>query len=434
MLREDQLKRTCNKLAPIIGEKPAQALWLAYITSETVQARLEAETFIELFWLRYAGPSLDSKTIYLPPTSNISAGVLPFGSVVYGEKEVGPLHLKLEDVNRHVGLFSITGGGKTNACKILLKSIVHHCPFLVIDWKRSYRDLGMLMDSSVQIESIGQQGRENLQWNPLQPPPGIGYQTWMYIVAEVLEKSHLSGPGTADVLIEVFDRLFVRNGWDKPGQKVKRLPTFQQALFEVQSGKFTGRRMLWRDTCMRILRTFTLGVAAKTFNTTSPNSLTKLLLQPTVLEIDYELPKPLRTFVSELILRWVHLYRLRQGESNKLRHVLVFEEAHNMMPSGRGDSSHSHSLETLLREIRSFGQGLILISQHPSLLPTFVLGNTNTLVFLGLQHEDDIRAASKALFLGKEDMHYLDQLAVGEALVKIKSRGGPYFVRFPEVR
>lgn len=432
MFKDEQLKSTCNKLVPFIGKAKAQSLWLAYITSETMQAKAEAQTFIELFWLRFAGPSVDNNTIYLPADSNFSKGSIPFGTVCYGQAPIGELRLKPEDINKHIGLFSITGGGKTNACKLMLSTLAHSYPFLVIDWKRSYRDLAYISKTHIDIVSIGQEGKQNLEWNPLQPPPGTGYQAWMYIVAELLEKSHLSGPGTADVLIEVFDRLFTKNGWANSGQKVKRLPTFKQALFEVQSGQFTGRRMLWRDTCVRILRTFTLGSAAKTFNTMAPASLEKLLSTPTILEIDFELPKPIRVFISELILRWVHLYRLRQGESKTLRHVLIFEEAHNMMPTHRNDTQ-MHSLETLLREIRGFGQGLVLISQHPSLLPTYVLGNTNTLVFLGLQHEDDIRAAAKALFLPKEDMHYLDKLKVGEALVKIKSRGGPYYVRFPEV-
>jgi DNA helicase HerA-like ATPase len=49
-----------------------------------------------------------------------------------------------------------------------------------------------------------------------------------------------------------------------------------------------------------------------------------------------------------------------------------------------------------VREIRSFGQGLVFISQHPSLMPIFVLGNCNTLIMLGLSHESDMGYANIA--------------------------------------
>ena len=57
--------------------------------------------------------------------------------------------------------------------------------------------------------------------------------------------------------------------------------------------------------------------------------------------------------------------------------------------------------------------------------------NCNTLIFLGLSHEHDIRAAKQSLFLPETDVVYLDRLGVGEGIVKIKGRVGACYVRFP---
>ena len=46
------LKDTCRKLRPLIGTK-ADALWLAYTTSETMKARQEAESLIYMFAARH---------------------------------------------------------------------------------------------------------------------------------------------------------------------------------------------------------------------------------------------------------------------------------------------------------------------------------------------------------------------------------------------
>ncbi len=194
-----------------------------------------------------------------------------------------------------------------------------------------------------------------------------------------------------------------------------------------------GRRMLWQDSCLRILRTFTFGPAAESFNIRDPIRLETLLKQPVIIELDMELPKPLRVFFTEILLRWVHLYRLSQGETGQLRHVMFLEEVHNLFPRSLIERQASNSLETVFREIRGFGEGLVHITQHPSLLPIYILGNSNTQIYLGLQHEDDIQTARRSLFLDRGDEVYLDRLQVGEGIVKIKGRVDPCFVRFPLV-
>jgi len=144
------------------------------------------------------------------------------------------------------------------------------------------------------------------------------------------------------------------------------------------------------------------------------------------------MPKPLRIFFSEIIVRWIHLYRLSQGESEKLRHVLFLEEAHNLFTE-TGMYKETNSLENVYREIRTFDQGIISITQHPSLLPIYLLGNCHTQIYLGLQHADDIRTARKSLFLKYDEESYLNMLKVGECITKIKNRIEPCLVKIPLV-
>ena len=66
-------------------------------------------------------------------------------------------------------------------------------------------------------------------------------------------------------------------------------------------------------------------------------------------------------------------------------------------------------------------------------MPIYILGNCNTQIYLGLQHEEDIETAKKALFLENRDEVFLDRLGVGEGIVKIKGRVNPCHVRFPLV-
>jgi DNA helicase HerA-like ATPase len=191
--------------------------------------------------------------------------------------------------------------------------------------------------------------------------------------------------------------------------------------------------MLWQDSCGRILKTFIFGPAAGAFNARHPVKFETLLEQPVVIELDQELPKPLRVFMSDVVLRWIHLYRLSQGETDELRHVVCLEEVHNLFPRSQSEKQTTNSLEIVFREIRGFGEGLISITQHPSLIPVYILGNCNTQIYLALQHEEDIITSKRALFMEEGDEVFLDRLRVGEGIVKIKGRVDPCMVRFPLV-
>lgn len=434
MSPEARIRETCRKLRPLLGNK-ADALWLAYATSETPRARLEAESFINMMSIRFLGGRVDEHQVLLPPPKEKDRlGEFHLGEINYAGKDSGPLYLTRENLTKHVGIFSITGGGKTNiGINLLVQLQAAALPFLVIDWKRSYRHITAIRatesGAKATVYAVGRNGPEAFHWNPLRGPPNVHPQTWLSVLAEVLEKSHLSGPGVADIFTELFDKAFQVAGVYEG--RCEDWPNFHDVFRALQRQQFQGRRMLWRDSCSRILRTFTFGPSEKSFNSRKPLALESLLEHAVILELDQELPKPLRVFFSEIVLRWLHLYRLGQGESRNLRHVLLLEEVHNLFPKTYADSQTTHSLESVVREIRSFGQGLVFISQHPSAMPVYVIGNCNTLIILGLSHEADIRAAKQALFLTDDEVVYLDRLRVGEGIVKIKGRVGACFVRFP---
>lgn len=434
VFESEVLRQICIRLKPLT--KKADALWAAYITAETPDSKREAEALIRLFELQYLSREVDDATIRLPPpTATASSGEFFLGTVMYGNRPLHPLYLRRENFMKHVNISAISGGGKSNVSQVLVLGLLAQgVPFLVLDWKRAYRDLLTVNAPGVErlrIFSVGRKAGVPFNWNPLRAPPGVHPKTWISVVAEALEKSHISGPGVADVLIEMLNKKFEEFGvYDNTHEQH---PNFFDAAESVGRLQLRGRRMLWQDSAIRILRTFTFGPAAGAFNSRHPIKLEELLTHPVIIELDAELPKPLRVFMSDVVLRWLHLFRLGQRETNELRHVTILEECHNLFPKTLLEKQATNSLETVFREIRSFGEGLVNISQHPSLLPIYVLGNSNTLISLGLQHEEDIFTARKALFLNPKEEPFLDRLAVGEGIVKIKGRIQPCHVRFPLV-
>jgi len=63
--------------------------------------------------------------------------------------------LRDEDFIKQIGIFSITGEGKTNLAYLLtLQLLKNKIPFLVIDWKRSWRNLLSLQDKFPELKQV----------------------------------------------------------------------------------------------------------------------------------------------------------------------------------------------------------------------------------------------------------------------------------------
>jgi hypothetical protein len=421
------IEALCRKLKPIIGNR-AEELWYTWLASD-LQERKDLEIEIQMIAEKVLkhGP-LEDRIILLPPPSEEQAnGDFILGNIIYRDKKLYPLCLKEEDFIKQIGIFSITGGGKTNVGMLLaLQLLKKKIPFMAIDWKRQWRSILSLDDfpniKDVQVYTIGRD-IVPFSWNPFRPPPNIDYKTWISVIAECLEKSHLGGLGVADFFIRIYEELF-------QNRKDENYPNFYDGLRELQNIKVGGREFLWWQSAKRIFKSFTFGPASKSFNARKPIKLEELLEKPVILELDQEMPKPLRIFFQELVIRFIHLHRLAQGESESLRSVLFLEEIHNLFQTTKFEKGRMDSLENVYREIRSFGQGLVSITQHCSLLPVHILGNSHTLIFLALQHQDDIEAARKALFLLRDDEAYLNMLKTGQGIVKVMERVNPCLVQF----
>ena len=418
----------CRKLKPIIGNK-ADELWYSWLASDWKEKK-DLEVQIEMIAEKILkhGPLQEKVILLPPPTQEQAKGNFILGKVVYRNNKLFPLYFKEEDFIKQIGIFSITGAGKTNLGLLLaLQLLKKDIPFMVIDWKRQWRSMLSLNNfpelKKVQVYTIGRDIIPFL-WNPFRPPGNIDYKTWISVIVECLEKSHLGGLGVGDFFIRIYEKLFAEL------KDENFYPNFHDGMRELEKMKVGGREFLWWQSTKRIFKSFTFGPSSKSFNARNPVKLEELLEKPVIFELDQEMPKPLRIFFMELIIRFIHLYRLSQGESEKLRHVLFLEEIQNLFQKIKYEKDRIDSLENVYREIRSFGQGLVSITQHPSLLPTYVLGNSRTLVFLALQHQEDIEAARKSIFLPRDDEIYLNMLKTGQGIVKIMERINPCLVQF----
>jgi hypothetical protein len=444
----DTAKDLCQKLAPEINEKKANALWLSYLSEDNKKEKEELVNQLQLLVVKKLGVDFKDDLILLPPSSKKDAygkGHIYLGDIHYGRenknsKKKYPLYINLEELSNHAVITGMSGWGKSEISKTIATGLLKQkIPFLVFDPDRSWRSLLTLPKDKypeaqeIQIFTFGRDIAP-LCWNWLfSPPPGVKFSTWLAIVTSTpLEASEISGPGSGtcieDKALEAIEKF-------KSGE-LKILPNtelIKKLLKEDYNVR--GRKMLWAQTVERITKSLTREPVWKNFNSTEPMDLSKMLTRPTIIEIDKETSPKHAVLFKWLITLWIIVYRLRQGEAKegRLNHVCFFDDFSEMLPQGHEKEIGNNTISILFRELRKFGEGLVAILQEPSILPNYVLANCRIHIHFAVQTKKDIEAVENALFLKPEQKHYVDLLDVGECIVRIKNRVKNCFVKFQKL-
>ncbi|NIO27736.1 MAG: hypothetical protein GTO29_04180 [Candidatus Latescibacteria bacterium] len=186
------------------------------------------------------------------------------------------------------------------------------------------------------------------------------------------------------------------------------------------------------DSAIRAVAVLCFGELGKVVNIQSHQFLPWILDKNVVLELD-ALSEVEKTFFIELLLLWIHHHRLQEPDREKLKHVILIEEAHHILLRKKQEIEGTETVvDTLIREIRELGEGIVVIDQHPSLVSRPALGNTYTTICLNLKEATDVRAASDAMLLKDDQREYLGHLPVGQGIVKLQDRWTrPFLVDFP---
>ena len=123
-------------------------------------------------------------------------------------------------------------------------------------------------------------------------------------------------------------------------------------------------------------------------------------------------------------------WRSSNGENTmdeSLKYVTVLEEAHCILPrvskqqNQEGSNVVGKSVEMIassIAEMRSYGQGFIIVDQSPSAVDEAAIRNTNTKIIMNLPDGNDREIAVKSMGLTNDgQIAELATLSTGEAVV-----------------
>jgi len=425
-----RVRDLCRRLKPIVGEQADRA-WQAYV-AESEEGKKQIEDYLELLAAKHLFGSLDHETPALvPPRKEDADGEYSLGNVSYDVRDLFPFGLRENEWTQHIGVFGRSGAGKTNMGFLIIQQLLARGkPVLVFDWKRNYRDLLALPGfGDVAIYTIGR-SESPLSYNPLIPPAGTNPKTWLKKLIGVMAHAYLLGDGVAYILQEALDEAYEQAG--VYSGVVERWPTFRDVQKSLKQRETSGREAGWMSSALRALSSLCFGEMDTLVNHGSDN-LEELLARPVILELD-ALTQSDKVFFVQALLLWIHHHRMVESTREKFKHAIMIEEAHHILSNERRSLMGGQSvMELTFREIREFGEAMIILDQHPSQISMPALGNTYCTVCFNLKHRTDVTAMAQAMLLRDEERDSLGSLQVGQAVVRLQGRSvKPFQISVPE--
>ncbi len=423
----DRIESLFEKAKPLLGDRKAKALWLAYTSETDLAKRREIEGFLHGLLVRKLDESFQKGKILLdvPPSLDHQRGY-PLGTVISGDKEIGSFFISDEQLNQHMGIWGMTGSGKTNIIHLLLSNLLQtEKNFLVFDWKRNFRDLLEQYPGKLKVYTVGR-NVSPFYWNPLIPPPATDPAVWLKQFIEVCQHALFLGHGVESILQKIFDQLYEMHGVYSGTSE--GYPTLKDAQEMLQSYRAKGREAQWLDSTKRAIGALCFGGIGRALNVQENHKLD--LSQNAVFELD-GLTDSEKTFFTEAILLWLFHQRLSEREREKFRHCVVIEEAHHILFRAKQTISGKETImDIILRQIRELGEGFVAIDQQPSLITPTALANIHTHVGMKMFYPDDVNLTSKLINLPAENSDYLRMLQTGWGIVKIPDWHRPFLVKF----
>jgi len=163
---------------------------------------------------------------------------------------------------------------------------------------------------------------------------------------------------------------------------------------------------------------------SKVFLGSSYSNVFSIVKKPVIFAL-YKLPEEYRKIYALAILQILTNYMLTLTPTNKLRHLVLIDEAWRLTDTKSG----SKIIRSLIKEGRGYGLAVALASQDITDFPKDVLDNAGTVIVFGSNSKDYIEAVARYMKLNEEEEERMTWLKTGEALIRITGDPRPIWVK-----
>lgn len=424
----------CKRLRPIFGKR-IDELYLKYTLMDSREGKLEIEQAINALYQKNLSESLLNDQVLLePPRKEIIGGTYPLGTIVYGDRDLYTFGLREQDWMRHVCISGMSGSGKTTfAFQILANFIFKKKPFLVFDWKKSFRPL-IKLSEKLRVFTVGDERVANFKLNINKPPKGVHPKEWINLLADIITEAYSASFGVHKMIVQAMDQAFTDFGVYAGSENYPTWYQLRDRLEEKASSIGRSRESEWLESALRIAYSLTFGNFGKSicYKGADDSDIISLYEHQTIMELS-SLSNTEKKFFTQFILSYIYKYS-KAGNVNateEFKFAVVVDEAHNIFLKDKPNFISESIADVIFREIREYGVSLVTLDQHVSKLSDVVSGNSATNIAFQQMLPADIESISRLMQL-QEHKDYFTKLPVGLAIVRLAERHhDPFIIKAP---
>jgi hypothetical protein len=374
--------------------------------------------------------------VFPVPPKELVDNELVIGETVFGGRRLSNVGVKIDWLREHAAILGATGTGKTTLVKHLMSqlSVKTDVPWWIFDVKGSeYLDLIGHGEPEILVLRPGLDSSFvfNLIDAELANDKNYAHSTFV-ILRELLnergDSSELS-PAMEKLLRDSV--LTVVKSLDQ-GNSVQSLVN---VVVELAGNDRIGS--MTRDALLNRLEILTREPLGSILGGESDTvRFSDLLNKRVILDLSYVARVGGMDSVRllyNLVVKRIFDSALKRGIIEGLHHVVVLEEANNLVPESytRHSAADVTTGESMVMLQRATGQGVVVISTRPN-ISSNILANTSTKIVFRLPYDSQV--GGRFLSLSEDQEQYLRTLKRGRALMSIPHTETFEIVtqRFPE--
>lgn len=352
-------------------------------------------------------------------------------------EEKNRVELKKNSLCSHMFITGSTGSGKSNTVyKILNEAMDKEIRFMVIEpAKGEYKSI-FGMEKDVAVYGTNPYITPLLRLNPFSFPQDIHVFEHIDRLIEIFNVCWPMYAAMPAVLKNAVEKSYEDIGWDlersinKYGEDL--YPTFADVANKIRdiidnSEYDKENKGAYKGSLLTRLNSLTNGINGLIF-VTEEIEAEKLFEENVIIDLSRIGSVETKSLIMGMLVLKLQEYRISQENNmnSELRHITVLEEAHNLLrktsdtQSAENGNLQGKSVEMIsnaIAEMRTYGEGFVIVDQAPGLLDMAVIRNTNTKIIMRLPDQGDRELVGRAANLNDDQIMELAKLPCGVAAV-----------------
>lgn len=356
------------------------------------------------------------------------------------------VRLALDKLCSHTFISGSTGSGKSNTMSVILQGLIKNdIDFLIVEpAKGEYKqDFHKVMQrdrkNPINVFTTNPLCERLLHLNPFRFHQGIHVLEHIDRLLNIFGSCWELTAAMPAILKRAVEQSYENIGWDlgssyfmEPGEP--RYPTFATVVKElrnvIQSSDYSAEaKGNYTGALVTRVESLSSGILRQIFCAEEDIGYDELFDSRTIVDLSRLGSPETKTLIMGVLVMLLSEYRMAVAQetgatNSNLKHVTVLEEAHNLLKNANSSSGGSEiiakSVEMIsnaIAEMRTYGEGFIIVDQSPTAVDISAIKNTNTKIVMRLPEQHDCEAMANAMGLNEFQQKEIAKQGKGKAIV-----------------